>query len=196
VVLGGWPWRRQLAGLAVALGVFALLTHSAALLPIAGFLFARDAGATDRDAPARQSLALLGVGALTMIAAFGFGFDMGVLLDSRAQDFHRIVLDGPSTRWPRIAAELMLLVACTAQLRGRTWGVLAVAPLWAFLAYVTRGPLPGYGSGCIWWSHPISDEMQTPFLIAGVIAVVPWIVPMLRKLRPSDPQARVGYWQD
>jgi len=189
VVLAGWPWRRRLAGFAVALSPFAFLMHSTTLLLIAGFLFARDVSAADREAPARQSLALLGVGALMMCAASGLGFDIGVQLDSGEMALSRSWIDGPATRWPRMTAELVLLAACAAQLRGRSAGVLAVAPLWALLAFLARGPLPGYGSGCIWWGHPLGSEMETPFLIAGVVAVLPWIVPMLRALRAPAPRA-------
>jgi len=89
-----------------------------------------------------------------------------------------------------MAIALLLVAACAAQLRGRTWGVLAVASLCGALVYFVREPLPTLGNGgCLVYVHPLYDVLDTPFLIAGVVAVLPWIVPMLRALRAPAPRA-------
>lgn len=166
-------------------------------LLFAVFLLARDFNHLS-DMAERQAVALLGTGLITGFLVLSLSFDLAATFEydpSYAIGFehgfdrtHGFVGDAPIPRWTRMLTEALLIVACLAHLRGRTWGVLGLACLLPVLAYQIRVGIeyPFYsGIGiCFSARHPLRDTVLEKSV--ALLAIGPWLWPMLRSLARSE----------
>ncbi|MFK8004080.1 MAG: hypothetical protein AB8H86_31230 [Polyangiales bacterium] len=169
-------------------------------LLFAVFLLARDFNHL-REMAERQAVALLGTGLIAGFLVLSLSFDLAASFEydpNYAVGFeygffesrpHGFVGDAPIPRWTRMLTEALLIVACLAHLRGRTWGVLGLACLLPVLAYQIRSvgiQYPFYsGIGiCFSARHPLRDTVLEKSV--ALLAIGPWLWPMLRSLARSE----------
>jgi hypothetical protein len=193
-VLDGGPRR-----VPFALGVAMATVHAwpmSAFAPIAAlsFMTARHALPSDPE-PARQRISSLGAGACAGLAAAGLGFDvLARTVSTHAIGAH---IDSAAHAAQRMALEALVLLGALDLARGRTRGVLLLAPsALALAAVIAERDLPHWG-GCMIVAHPLFDvapaslrhfvwlTLEQPVVsLALPLAVLPWLVPILRALRP------------
>jgi len=186
VALVSLSLRRGAAVFAVAMGLVSVLGFDESIpgvLMVVSYLFARDTGVANHTIPARQTIALAGAGALSVLIAHAVAFDAFVGLasvDGAEYITLRLYVDDPIVRWPRIALEVFAVAACFAHARGKTWGVLGlIASGIAFVVLLTIGDLPAWSSGCLGHSHPIERDAALLFG-ALFLALAPWVRPLAR----------------
>lgn len=191
VALAALAMRRRSAGFAIGMGIVAVLGSAgvvtAGALAVVAFLFARDAGALVSGVPARQSIAVVGAGALAILLSYGIAFDLALDL-AAAENIDRrplyIASENALVHWTRIAFEVFGVAACFAHARGRSWGVVGLVVFAiAAIPYLAFVELPSWGTGCVAYRHPLDGPLiWFPLLVA----LVPWAKPVWRALRHGD----------
>lgn len=180
-------------GFLLAALAFCQFGNLRALLALGTFLLARD---FDRVSLKRQSMTLLGTGLMAGFLVFSLSFDLAATFEYDPNyaigfeySFDRprgFIGDAPIQRWTRMLTEALLIVACFAHLRGRTWGVLGLACLLPVLAVQIRATgieypfYSGLGLGCFSARHPLRDTVLEKSI--ALLAIGPWLWPMLHSL--------------
>ena len=180
VMIAALTWKRNLAAFAVGAAFAAIMLRwfasAQGTLAICAFLFARDAGAIDRDVPGRQTIAIAGAGAFAILMAQCLAFDLSATVGVAENGFCEIGLDDAWSRYPRMVVEAATIVASCALARGRTWSLFALPALGVgLLLWVLWLDLPGWRCGCTITIHPLDRSVLAGGLL---VALAPWARPL------------------
>lgn len=186
---------RHAASFAVGAGLVTLASWYACwpvpILLVMAVLIARGTFGSETTS-LREALSTLGAGALAMTVVEAVNFDVFALVRDMVHDDQLLGwahVDALHSFIPRVALEVLLLVACLAHVRGRAWGIVVLAVATPLLMVMTTTTnLPTMGGGCSGWGHPLEGPGMQPigmFEAAFALTLLPWAGPVWRALRPT-----------